>query len=213
MEFTELLRVVGSEPVFDTGLLLAGNVEPADVRRQLSRWKKAGRIWQLRRGVYALAPPAQKVKPHPFVVANRLVHGSYVSLQSALAHHGLIPEYVPVTMSVTSGRPGRWDTPLGSYEFRHVKVNMFAGYRLTELVPDQEAFVAAPEKALLDLVHLEPGGESEDFLVELRLQNLMSLNLPHLRQLAGAAGTRKLKRAAAVVEALAAVEKEDFSES
>jgi predicted transcriptional regulator of viral defense system len=97
MEFTHLLEIVGDTPVFETGLLLAGNVDPADVRRQLSRWTAAGRLYQLRRGVYTLAPPFQKVKPHPFVSANALVQPSYVSLQAALAHHGLIPDYTPVT--------------------------------------------------------------------------------------------------------------------
>jgi hypothetical protein len=67
MEFEQLLEIVGNEPVFETSLLLAGDVDPADVRRQLSRWTKAGRLYQLRRGLYALAPPFQKVKPHPFL--------------------------------------------------------------------------------------------------------------------------------------------------
>ena len=44
MEFTELLGIVGSEPVFETGLLLAGDVNPADIQRQLSRWTAAGRL-------------------------------------------------------------------------------------------------------------------------------------------------------------------------
>ena len=121
MDFGELLQAVGEEPAFESGLLLAGDVNPHDVRRQLSRWVRAGRLYQLRRGLYALAPPFQKVKPHPFLVANHLVRGSYVSLQSALAHYGLIPEHVPVTTSVTTGRPGRWQTPLGTYDFRHVQ--------------------------------------------------------------------------------------------
>ena len=172
MEFTHLIEIVGNEPVFETGLLLAGSVDPADVRRQLSRWTKAGRIYQLRRGLYALAPPFQKVKPHPFLVANRLVRGSYVSCQSALAHYGLIPEAVPVVTSVTAARPGRRETPLGVYEFRHIKTGLLFGYRLTDLDSTQRAFVATPEKALLDLVYLQPGGDAPAYLRELRLQNL-----------------------------------------
>jgi predicted transcriptional regulator of viral defense system len=71
MEFARLIEIVGHEPVFETALLLAGEVNPANVRRQLSRWTKAGRLYQLRRGLYALAPPFQKVRPHSFVVASR----------------------------------------------------------------------------------------------------------------------------------------------
>jgi predicted transcriptional regulator of viral defense system len=199
MKFEHLVEIVGDEPVFDTGLLLAGDVDPADVRRQLSRWTKAGRLYQLRRGVYALATPFQKIKPHPFLVANRMVRGSYVSRQSALAHYDLIPEHVPVVTSVTTARPAYWDTPLGSYDFRHVKADLFRGYRLVEASPGQRAFVATAEKALLDLVYLQPGGDSPDYLRELRLQNLDRLELDELRRQADRAGSPKLRRAASLV--------------
>jgi predicted transcriptional regulator of viral defense system len=203
MEFRRLLEIVGDEPVFDTGLLLAGEVDPADVRRQLSRWTAAGRLYQLRRGLYALAPPFQKVKPHPFLVANRMVRGSYVCCQSALAHYGLIPEHVPATTSVTPGRPARWDTPLGTYQFRHLKPDLQRGYRLTELSAGQRAFVASPEKALLDLIHLQPGGDSLQYLRELRLQDLDRLDLEELQRQAHLAYSPKLRRAAARVVDLA----------
>ena len=196
MKFEELLKVVGDEPLFETGLLLSGDVDPSDVRRQLSRWMELGRLIQLRRGLYSLAAPFQKVRPHPFVVANRLVPGSYVSLQAALAHFALIPESVPVTTSVTVGRPGRWDTPLGTYDFRHVQKDLLQGFRRTLLTGGQEAWVAAPEKALLDLVYLEPEGDSMEYLKELRLQNLDGLDPGEVRRLAEASGKPKLRRAA-----------------
>ena len=199
MKFDRLLEIVSKEPVFETGLLLAGDVAPADVRRQLSRWTASGRLYQLRRGLYALAPLYQKVKPHPFLIANRMVRGSYVSLQSALAHYGLIPEYVPLVTSVTTYRPAHWDTALGSYAFRHVKVELFRGYRLAEVSPGQEAFLASPEKALLDLIYLQPGGDSLPYLQELRLQNLERLDPDELARQADLTHRPKLRRAAAVI--------------
>lgn len=210
MEFARLLEIVGNEPVFETGLLLAGEVDPKDVRRQLSRWTKAGRLYQLRRGLYTLAPPFQKVKPHPFVIANRMVPGSYVSNQSALAHYGLIPEYVPVITSVTTARPGRWDTPLGRYEFRHVKTSRMNDYKLLELGGGQQAFIATPEKALLDLIYLQPDGDSPEYLRELRLQNLDRLDLGELHHQADLADSPKLRRAAAWVSELAQSEAVEY---
>jgi len=210
MRFEDLLEIVGDEPVFETGLLLAGDVDPADVRRQLSRWTRAGRLHQLRRGLYALAPPFQKVRPHPFLVANRLVPGSYVSLQSVLAHHSLIPEYVPVTTSITTGRPGRWDTPLGVYDFRHLQVDLFTGFLKTDLGGGQEAFLATAEKALLDLVYLEPDADSPEYLSELRLQNLEVLDKTELRRLAVAAAKPKLLRAAERIVELAETEAREY---
>ena len=199
MEFEQALEIVGDEPVFETGLLLAGGVDPANVRRQLSRWVKAGRLFQLRRGLYALAPPFQKVRPHPFVLANRLRPSSYVSLQSALAFYGMIPEAVPVVTSVTTARPALWETALGNYSFRHITLQLFFGYERAEVSPDQWAFVAYPEKALLDLVYLQPGGDSPHYLQELRLQNLERLELDRLQQIAERAEKPKLRRAVQVI--------------
>lgn len=210
MEFTRLLEVIGDEPAIETGVLLAGAVDPDDVRRQMSRWVAAGRLYQLRRGLYAPAPPFQRTKPHPFVVANLVVRSSYVSLQAALAYYGLIPEATSAVTSVTTKRPGRWETPLGVYEYRHVKVGMFFGYRLVEVSPGQRAFIASPEKALLDLVHLQPGGDDPAYLQELRLQNLERLDVQVLQQLAEQAGSPKLQRAARRVAALVSEDAEMY---
>ena len=49
MKFQDLVAIVLDEPVFDTGLLLAGLVNPTHVQRQLSRWVRAGRVVQLQR--------------------------------------------------------------------------------------------------------------------------------------------------------------------
>lgn len=210
MKFEDLLAAVGDEPLFETGFLLTGDVDPANVHRQLSRWVKAGRLYQLRRGLYAVAPPFQRVYPHPFLVANRLVPGSYVSLQSALGHFALIPESVPVTTSVTTGRPGHWDTPLGTYLFRHLQPDFLTGFRRMLLMGGQEALLATPEKALLDLVYLEPDGDSPAYLAELRLQNMDGLDLTELRRLAEASGKPKLRRAAERIVRLAEIEAEEY---
>ena len=210
MEFAQLLRLVGDEPLFETALLLAGEVSPANVRRQLSRWTRAGRLLQLRRGLYTLALPFQKVKPHPFLVANRMVRGSYVSCQSALAFYGLIPEYTPVVVSVTTARPARWQTSCGAFEFRHIQAGWLAGYRRLELGGGQAAFVAAPEKALLDLIYLQPEADQPQFLDALRLQNLERLDLNALREWALRSGKPKLRRAAAYIESLAQAEAQEY---
>jgi len=210
MKFARLLEIVGDEPVFETELLLAGEANPAAIRRQLSLWTKAGRLYQLRRGLYALAAPYQKVKPHPFLIANRMVTPSYVGLQSALAYYDLIPEYAPVTTSVTTARPSKWDTALDVFDFRHVKSSLFHGYRLIEVAPGQQAFVATPAKALLDLFYLQAGADSPDFVRELRLQNLEQVYLDGLRRLADTTGEARLRRAAEQVVEMAREEAAEY---
>ena len=104
----------------------------------------SGRIYQLRRGLYSIAPPYQKEKPHPFLIANHLQRAPYVSLQSALAFYGFIPETVNTTVSVTTGRPDRLETPLGIYEFRHIKTALLFGYQMTELSGKLHAILQRP---------------------------------------------------------------------
>ena len=181
MDFDTLLSLVGDEPIFDSHVLLAGDVDPKAIRVQLSRWVKAGKIYQLRRGLYAIAPPYQRRQPHPFLVANQLQRASYVSLQSALSFYGLIPDVVAVTTSVTAGRPKRMHTPLGPFEFRHITTALLFGYHMTAL-GEQNALVATPEKALLDLIYLQPGGDSKAYLEQLRLQNTEILDRDALRK-------------------------------
>lgn len=213
MEFGRLLELVGDEPVFETAFLLAGEVNPNIVRLQLTRWTKNGRIYQLRRGLYAIAPPYQKVKPHPFLIANRMQRASYVSGQSALAFYGLIPDIVNATLSMTAGRPERRETPLGVFEFRHIKPDLLRGYQMIDLgltQPSQQALVATPEKALLDLIYLQPGGGTPDYLRELRLQNLERLNLDELHRQADSFDTPKLHQAATDISSMAQSEIQEY---
>ena len=209
MKFETLLSLVGNQPLFETGLLLAGDVDPNHVRRQLSRWVRNGRIRQLRRGLYMLAPPYQTLVPHPFLIANALMPGSYVSEQSALAFYGLIPEYTPRTLSVTTLRPSQWE---GGFHFQHLAPHLFFGYELVELPQGQEAFVATPEKALLDLAHLTPNSDSLNYLSQLRLQNLERLDLTRLNEYAERGGKPKWRRVAAQIEKIAMREKDEYED-
>jgi predicted transcriptional regulator of viral defense system len=207
MKYEELLALVGGEPVFSSAFLLAGGVSSRQVRLQVSRWVKAGRLLQLRRGLYALAPVWRKVEPHPFLVANRVQRGSYVSTQAALAYYGLIPEHVPVVTSVGPGRPETVRTPLGPFQFTHLAAGLRFGYAQVEVAPRQVAFVASPEKALLDLIHLTPGADSPEYLRELRLQNPDAIKVSVLMDLAQRSGKPKLIRAARLIGPLLATEK------
>ncbi|MHB9053473.1 MAG: type IV toxin-antitoxin system AbiEi family antitoxin domain-containing protein [Thermoleophilia bacterium] len=202
MKWESLLEIVGDEAVFPSALLLSGKVSSAQVRLQLSRWVHKGRLIQLRRGLYALAPAWRKVEAHPFLVANKLRRGSYVSLQSALAFHGVIPEQVQVITSVGPGRPETLRNALGAFQFRHLVAGMMFGYSQMEIATRQLAFVASAEKALLDLAYLTPGADSPDYLRELRLQNSGAFSTQLLRKLAEQSGKPKLVRTARTVAAL-----------
>ncbi len=203
MKYEQLLKKVSDLPYFTTSFLAAGE-KLVKVRLQLARWVKDGRVIKLHKGTYTLAQPYRKIDPEPFVIANILKSPSYVSLQSALSWHGLIPEFVPATTSITTARPQIIDTPMGRVEYRHVKENLFWGYNKVKVSEEQEAFLATAGKALLDLVYLTGDGDSREFLDELRLQNFENINMDLLEQYAKKSGRPKLNRAASNIKSIIA---------
>ncbi len=107
------------------------------------------------------------------------------------------------------GRPSNWN---GRFEFQHLASHLFWGYQLVDLSEGQQAFVAMPEKALLDLAHLTPHSDSPDYLAELRLQNLDRLDLTRLREFAERPGKPKWRRITAQIEKLTLQEKGEYKE-
>jgi hypothetical protein len=116
---------------------------------------QAGEILRLKPGLFVLGPPYRKSEPHPFVVAAVLHAPSHISLESALAHHGLIPEAVYQVSSVTVGRSREFTTPLGVFSFRRVPARASrAGVEAVAVARNAWAFVASPLRAIADAVYL-----------------------------------------------------------
>ena len=195
MHFDLLLARVPPNGLFRTGQVLAGQSSPENLRRQLDRWVKAGRVVRLRRGVYLVAAPYAAVPAHPFAIAGALDRASYVSLHSALAHYGMIPEYVPVTTSVTTRRAQQLDTPRGRFLFRHLLPRRMFGFVEIEVAHGQRVMLARAEKALVDLLYLTPHSDRLPYLRELRLTPADSLDAERLRAAVLRTGSRKVARA------------------
>ncbi|MFC1776968.1 hypothetical protein ACFL3I_06465 [Pseudomonadota bacterium] len=124
----------------------------------VNRALKAGELHRLSRGRYLLADSFRDYPGHPFALAQAFVPGSYVSFETALAHHGWIPEAVYTVSSVT---PGRKTLVFNSGKFGQFTFHPIAVYtdRLLELVQriqitEQTMLVAGPLRALMDLVCL-----------------------------------------------------------
>jgi hypothetical protein len=124
----------------------------------VNRALQHGELLQLRRGLYLLAPQLPSKLPHPFVLAQAMQTGSYISFETALNFHGWIPESVPLTLSVTPGRRQlAVDHPaLGLFRFYPLALR--PGFFLEavdrHVFAGQTALVAQPLRALLDIVCL-----------------------------------------------------------
>jgi len=152
----------------------------------VNRAMKAGELLRLRRGTYLLAEKYRDYTAHPFTLAQAYVPGSYVSFETALAHHGWIPEAVYTTASVTPGRKSyAYDHPqLGSFSFHPLATH--AGYFLElvnrEQINKQTMLVARPIRALMDLVCLRKA----EWQGMKWLQESLRIDDEHLRQITSA---------------------------
>ena len=179
MKWDEFLKRVAKLPVIETELLLAGVPDQGPLKVQISRWQKAGNIIQVKRGIYVLAQQYRKIELYEFHLAALLKKPSYVSLEKALEYHGLIPEAVTVYTSVTTKMPRRFVSDIGIFDYRHIKSALFWGYD-SVIVNKQTAFIASPEKAILDLCYLKGVNISQAYLEGLRLQNVSKFNADKL---------------------------------
>jgi predicted transcriptional regulator of viral defense system len=195
MKFSELVELAGELQCFSTRFIAAGrNLDI--VRLQLSRWINEGKVIKIHKGLYTLAPPYRKVEVSSYYLANKLKGASYVSLHSALSYFDIIPEYVPIIISVCTGRPRNITTPFGVFEFRHISKKYFWGYQTNELSSGEEFLIARPEKALLDLVYFVPEAQKPEYILELRLQNLEQVDGKMLKEYAERFSKPKITAAA-----------------
>lgn len=170
--------------LFDLGCFNIHQVnawKPGFDRNNIVRWAKKGYLIRLRQGYYTFSE--YKSKPDfTLYFANRIYRPSYVSLHSALAFYGMIPEAVLQITSVTSLKTSSFRNDLGDFSYKSVKADLMFGYNLKPFADGQTLQLACPEKALLDLLYLYPfyntGQELEDLrLDEEYLQHDLDLNL------------------------------------
>ena len=135
---------------------------------------KEGVIQSIKKGLY-VAGPALNIerKPEPFLIANHILGPSYVSVETALSFHGLIPERVYEMASMTTQAPRKFNTPLGTFTYTRLPLPYYAfGIRSEKLADDQYAMVASPEKALCDKIITTSGlllrskKAAREFLIE-----------------------------------------------
>ena len=125
-------------------------------------------IIRLRQGYYTF-PEYLKMPDYPFYFANRIYLPSYVSLHTALASYGIIPEGVTQITSVTSLKTASFVNPSGTYVYRSVREDLMFGYIARPIGDGRTILFATPEKAIADLLYLYPFYNNAREIEELRL--------------------------------------------
>ncbi len=150
--------------------LLRGYNRPYD---KIMEMVNQGILVQLRRGLYMTSPLVSKITPEPFLIANHLYGPSYISLDSALFHWGLIPERVFEISCVTPKISKKIMVQNAVYSYTHLPIAYYPlGVQSIALTKTQTVLIASPEKALCDKVittagiNLRSKQQAMAFLVE-----------------------------------------------
>jgi hypothetical protein len=165
----KIQKKMGQIP-FDYNFLLSKLHEYHFPRNKIGTMIKSGEIIRIKKGLYIISPEYSG-SAHRFLLANLIFGPSYVSLESALAYWGMIPEQVNMVTCVTSKRNKRFNTPVGVFSYRHISPGSYS-VGLTRIKNDNDGssfLMATPEKALCDragVVHLKSIKETGDFVEE-----------------------------------------------
>lgn len=163
---------------------------PRDKLRHLCR---LGDVVRVKKGLYVPGWRRGQEAPVDPLVLSGLIYGpSYVSLETALARHGLIPERVEEITCVTSKRARQFRTPVGRFTYRPVNERVFSYGVTLEQARGGAFFLAEPEKALCDRIALVRGLSAardvpavllEDLRIDLRA--VRDLRSPVVTEIAG----------------------------
>jgi len=151
--------------------------QPNFEKNNLTRWTKQNLLVKLRNSWYSF-PDYFKTCSFQYFVSNKIYTPSYISLHSALAFYGIIPEAIVRTTAVSSLKKANFENAFGSFLYQQILPELMFGYEQKTFLNNRNLIFATPEKAILDLLYLYPQYNNEQEIIELRFdEEFMQENL------------------------------------
>ena len=150
----QTIRKQISQEEFDYQTLLDCLKGYARPRDKISDLLRKGSIIRIKKGLYIFGDEYRRSPFSREILANLIYGPSYISLDYALQHYGLIPERVETVTSVTTGRFRRFSTPVGLFTYRMIPLEAFRiGMDRIEIGDGRAFLMATPAKALADKLY------------------------------------------------------------
>ncbi len=194
---------------FDYQALMSTLSDYASPRDKVTALLRSGAVIRVKKGLYVFGKD-YSLGPYSRELLANLIYGpSVISLEYALAFHGMIPERVDRITSVAHGRSRTFNTPVGMFSYKQTR-NLSIGVELRGALKSR-FLIASPERALADSLKadrvsgLNSIGEMKEFLVEnkrISVESLCCLDSDLLLILADVLGSRKVKICASYVKQL-----------
>ena len=160
-----ILTQLGVIPI-DYGVLASLLSDYKSPRQKIVELEKENAIIRLKRGMYVVSPTLSGKMLSVELIANHLYGPSYVSMESALRYHGLIPETTHNVNSMTIKRSRTFDNSIARFEYRSGPASYYT-IGIKQIINNDFSFmIASPEKALCDVIIYTP---------QLRLRFMSSL--------------------------------------
>ena len=164
MKYFDIKQKLGGLKVFSIEDLYV--VDPSFRLETLYEWEKKTWVIKLRSKKYIFAD-YNPTNYDLYLVANRLYDPSYVSLELALNHYGVIPEAVMRVTSVTTNKTLSVEPKIGIFDYKSLDPRLFFGYQI--ITNDGTTYkIASLEKAIVDYFYLNPQVAEVDDIQGLR---------------------------------------------
>lgn len=163
MKYETLVEQCSIYPILTPALIKQYFPQSNYRSRQLSERTAKWRIIQLKKGYYLLTKHHHKTISL-FELARYLIEPSYISLQSALSYHGMIPEWVYTTTSITTKNTITLQTPLWEFAYHHCRPVQLRWFQFID-----GAYIATSAKALADYCRIYKNTIWPDTIESLRL--------------------------------------------
>jgi len=124
---------------------------------KIARLAANGELVRLKKGLFYPLEMKRADAVSLELAANYIRWPSYVSLETALAFYGMIPERVFTTRSMTVKRSKAYVTPIGRFEYFTAKHEYFQVGIKTVSAYGVSFLIASPEKAICDMIAVTSG--------------------------------------------------------
>lgn len=176
MRFIEELRQnLHSDLIHDIDLIQVFSERSSQaIQSAVSRCLKSGDLIRLKRGLYLLGEKYRKRPVIKFALACQLYSPSYISFESALSYHQLIPEAVYViTSACYLNKSKQFKNELGEFSYQYIPVRPF--FLEVQQLKNQggNSLMATPVRALYDTIYKRKKiyKSLQDFERDLRIEH------------------------------------------
>jgi predicted transcriptional regulator of viral defense system len=171
MNFTSFAKELKNFPAFS--LKETEKLSSRVYYHRLHEWQKKGHIKRIANGIFVFADESMD-EMHLFYLANKIYEPSYISVESAFAYYGFIPEAVYRITFVGTKKTAEFRYDNIIFEYRTIHRRFYFGYNLVNW-KNVTIRIAEPEKAIIDFFYLNTGINTIGQIEEMRF-NITAMN-------------------------------------